>query len=151
MDTTIVSTLVGVLGSFVGASTAIAIGWITQKSQETLKKQELIWAEIDKRELLYGKFIGECSKLIVDAYGHSLENPDMLLSVYALLNCIRLSATQTVLTQAEDIIRWIAKQYSSPNLSLEDMHRLVHSQWDDPLKEFGEACRNELKSIRAGV
>ena len=151
MDTTIVTTMVGVLGSFVGYSTAIAIGWITQKSQETLKKQELIWAEIDKRELLYGQFIGECSKLIVDAYGHTLENPETLLSAYAHLNRIRLSATQTVLTQAEDVIRWIAKQYSSPNLSLEVMHGLVHSQWDDPLKAFGEACRNELKSIRAGV
>ncbi len=72
MDTTFFSAMVGVLGSFVGASTAIATGWITQKTQETLKKRELIWAEIDKRELLYGKYIGECSKLIVDAYGHTL-------------------------------------------------------------------------------
>ncbi len=151
MDTTIVSAMVGVLGSLVGASTAIATGWLTQKTQETLKKQELIWAEIDKRELLYGKFIGECSKLIVDAYGHTLENPETLLSAYALLNRIRLSATETVLTHAEDIIRWITKQYASPNLSLEDMHALVHSSWNDPLKAFGEACRNELKSIRTGV
>ncbi len=42
MDTTVVTTLVGVLGSFIGASTVIVIGWITQKSQETLRKQELI-------------------------------------------------------------------------------------------------------------
>ncbi len=46
--------MAGVLGSVFGASTAIATAWITQK---TLHKRELIRAEIDKREMLYGEFI----------------------------------------------------------------------------------------------
>ena len=148
MDNAIVSAMAGVLGSLVGASTTIATGWITQK---TLNERELMRAEIDKRERLYGDFIRECSKLIVDAYGHALEGPEKLLSAYALLNRIRLSASDVVLAQAEQILVWITEQYFSPNLSTEDMRALIHSLGNDPLKPFAEACRDELKSIHSIV
>lgn len=147
MDNAIVSAMAGVLGSLVGASTTIATGWITQK---TLNKRELLRAEIDKRERLYGEFISECSKLIVDAYVHTLEGPEKLLSAYALLNRIRLSAPNAVLAQAEHILLWITEQYFSPNISIEDMRALIYSG-ADPLKPFGEACRDELKSIHSIV
>ena len=148
MDTPILSVLAGVLGALVGASATIATAWITQK---TLSKRELIRAEMDKREMLYGEFIGECSKLIIDAYGHTLEGPETLLPAYALLNRIRLSASDAVLKEAEHIVRWITEQYFSPNLSPEDMRALARSPETDPLKPFGEACRAELKLIRAKV
>jgi hypothetical protein len=146
MDTAIVSAMAGVLGSLVGASTTIATGWITQK---TLSKRELMRAEIDKREMLYGEFISECSKLIVDAYVHTLERPETLLSAYALLNRIRLSASEAGLARAEHILMWITEQYFSPSLSIEDMRALINSPGADPLKPFGEACRDELKSIHS--
>ena len=148
MNTAILSVMAGVLGALVGAAATIATAWITQK---TLSKRELVRAEMDKREMLYGEFIGECSKLIIDAYGHTLEDPEKLLPAYALVNRIRLTASDAVLTEAEHIVRKIAEQYFSPNLSTEDMRALVRSPETDPLKSFGEACRAELKSIRARV
>ena len=149
MNTAILSVMAGVLGALVGAAATIATAWITQK---TLSKRELIRADIDKRETLYGEFIGECSKLIVDAYGHTLEGPETLLPAYALLNRIRLSASDVVLAEAAHILKQITEQYFSPNLSLEDMRALVgRGGGADPLKPFGEACRTELKSIRDAV
>jgi hypothetical protein len=146
MDATTTGVMAGVLGSLVGASATIATAWITQG---TAHRRELVRSEIDKREMLYGEFIGECSKLIIDAYGHTLEKPEKLLSAYALLNRIRLLASGAVLTEAEHIVKWITEQYFSPNLLLEEAHVVVRSQEADPLKPFAEACRAELKSIRS--
>ena len=146
MDATIISAMAGVLGSFVGASTTIMSAWITQRTNQ---KRELIRAEIDKREVLYGEFIGECSKLIIDAYGHTLEKPETLLSAYALLNRIRVSSSDAVLMEAERIVRLVAEQYSSPNFSPEDLLEAARSQEADPLKPFAETCRSELKSMRS--
>ncbi len=146
MDSAIVSATAGVLGSLVGASAAVATAWITQKTQS---KRELIQEEMRGRETLYGEFVTECAKLLVDAFTHTLDKPDTLLPLYALINRIRLCASQPVLTEAERLLTRIAEQYFSRNLTLEEMRALTRSQGADPLKSFGEACRVELKSMRA--
>jgi len=52
-----------------------------------------------KREALYGEFIEECSKLLIDSLMHALNKPETMLSPYALLNRIRLSASDAVWPQ----------------------------------------------------
>jgi hypothetical protein len=148
MDSAIVSAMAGVLGSLVGASAAVATAWITQKTQS---KRELIQEEMRRREALYGEFVAECAKLFVDAFTHTLDKPDTLLALYALINRIRLRASQPVLREAERLLTRVAEQYFSRNLTLEEMRALTRSEGPDPLKSFGEACRVELKSIRARV
>ena len=67
MDTAVISVLSGLVGSLIGGSATVATAWITQR---TVNKRELIRIEIGKRETLYGEFIGECSRLLVDALTH---------------------------------------------------------------------------------
>jgi hypothetical protein len=148
MDATIVSAMAAVLGSLVGGSATVATAWVTQK---TLSKRELIGAEIRKREMLYGEFISASSKLVVDSFTHTLEKPETLSPVYEILNRIRLCASDAVLAEAEEMLKWLTEQYASPNLSLEEIRKLVQARGPDPLKSFGEACRVELKSMRAAV
>jgi hypothetical protein len=148
MDAAIVSAMAAIFGSLVGGSATVATAWVTQK---TLSKRELIGAEIRHREMLYEEFIRECSKLVVDSFMRVLDKPEKLLSVYELLNRIRLSASDAVLAEAERVLRHITEQYFAPNLSVDDMRVLVQSGSADPLKTFGEACRVELKSMRAAV
>jgi len=148
MDNVIVGAMAGVLGSLVGGSAAVATAWITQK---TVSKRELIQEEMRKRETLYGEFIAECAKLLVDAFTHTLDKPDTLLILYALINRIRLCASQSVLAEAERLLRRITEQYFSRNLTLEEMRELTRSEGADPLQSFGEACRVELRSLRARV
>ena len=148
MDPAIVSAMAAVLGSLVGGAATVATSWITQR---TLSKRELIGAEIRTRQTLYGEFIRECSKLVIDSFTHTLDKPDPLLPVYELLNRIRLCASDAVLAEAERILETITEQYFSPNLSIEEMHALVRSRSADPLRSFGEACRVELKSMRAAA
>jgi hypothetical protein len=136
----------GVLGSLVGGSATVATAWITQK---TANRRDLIQTEVRKRETLYGEFIGECAKLLFDAFGHTLEKPEILLSLYALINRIRLSASAAVLVEAEHLLGRITDQYFSKNLTVGEMRELARSEGADPLKAFGEACRAELKAMRA--
>ena len=146
MDPAIVSAMAAVLGSLVGGSATFATAWVTQR---TLSRRDLISADIRQREMLYAEFIRECSKLVIDSFARTLDKPETLLSAYELVNRIRLSASDAVLAEAEHVLRRITEQYSSPNLSLEEMRALVLSGGADPLKGFGEACRVELNSIRA--
>ncbi|HXK24384.1 MAG TPA: hypothetical protein VMS55_17070 [Myxococcota bacterium] len=145
MEPAIVGALAGVLGSVVTGSATVAMSWVQQTS---LTKRELLRIEITKREALYGEFILECSKLAIDAFGHTLKEPEKLLSAYALLNRIRVSASDAVLREADNVIRKVTEQYFSPNLSIEEIHVLVRSGRADPIKSFGEACRIELRSLR---
>ena len=146
MDPAIVGATAAVFGSLVGGSATFATAWVTQR---TLSRRDLISEDIRQRQMLYAEFIRECSKLVVDSLARTLDKPETLLSAYELINRIRLSASDAVLAEAEHVLRRITEQYSSPNLSLEEMRALVLSREADPLEGFGEACRVELKSIRA--
>jgi hypothetical protein len=145
IDTALIS---GLLGTLVGGAATVTTHWITQKA---FNKRELIRAEIGKREALYGEFIVECGKLLMDALTHTLDKPETLLPAYALLNRIRVSASQGVLAEAERLLMRITEQYFSSNLTVDEMRQIARSRDADPLKAFGEACRAELASISARV
>lgn len=146
MDPAIVSALAAVLGSLAGGSATVAAGWVTQRTQG---RRELVQADIHEREKLYGEFIGECSKLLLDALYHTFDEPQKLGKPYELLNRVRLLASDEVLAEAERIVRRITDQYFEPNLSPEEMRALVKTEGGDPMRAFGEACRAELKAMRA--
>jgi hypothetical protein len=148
MDLKTITTLSGLVGTLVGVSATVAVAWINQK---TLHRGELIRDEIRMRETLYGEFLAECARLLVDAFQHSLEKAETFVPVYGLINRIRLCATQPVLTEAEQLVVRITDQYFSSNLSVQELRQLARSGEADALKAFGEACRMELKSIRARV
>jgi hypothetical protein len=148
MDAGLVSAMSAVLGSLVGGSASVATAWVTQR---TLNKRELVREELRRRETLYGEFIGESAKLLMDAFTHTLEKPETLLTFYALLSRIRLSASDEVLAEAERLLTRITEQYFSSNLNVEEIRQLARSEDVDPLKAFGEACRVELKSMRGRV
>jgi hypothetical protein len=137
--------LAGVLGSVVGGSASITTAWLTQRSQNV---RELVRDEMHKREALYGEFVGECAKLLMDAFTHTLEKPETLLRAYALINRIRLCASPAVLNEAERLMVRITDQYFASNLTVEELRRVARSTEADPMRPFGEACRAELHSMR---
>ena len=148
MDTALLSALSAVLGSLVGGSASVATTWMAQK---TLNRREVLREELRKREALYGEFIGECAKLFMDAFTHNLEKPESLLPVFAQINRIRLCASREVLAEAERILTRLTDQYFAKNLTVEELRELAHTEQADPLRDFGEACRAELKSLRGGM
>ena len=146
MDASLMTAMAGVLGSLVGGSATVATAWFTQR---TAHQRELVQLEFKYRETLYGEFIAECSKLLIDAMTHTLDRPEPLMNAYALLNRVRLSASPKVLREAELLLRRITEQYFSPNLTVEEMREVARSDDADPLKALGEACRQEFATLSA--
>ena len=144
MDTTIVTALAGIFGSLTGGSASVATAWVAQKARN---KRAAARAELSRRETLYGEFINECSKRVMDSFERNLDRPETLLSIYALLNRIRLCASDAVLIHAVDLVKLIMEQYFAPNMSLEEFHERVYNGGIDPLKAFSAACRHELMSL----
>ncbi len=145
MNNAIVPALTGIFGSLLGGSASVATAWVTQR---TSNKRKEFRAELTRRETLYGQFINECSARALDSFENTLDKSERLLSIYALLNRIRLCASDAVLAAAEGALEAITEQYFRPNLSLEQMRALIRDGTNaDPLKAFAEACRAELRSI----
>jgi hypothetical protein len=145
MDAPLISVAAGLLGSVIGGSATIGTSWVAQK---TLNRRELLRDEIRTREALYGEFIAECAKLLIDAFLHTLEKPEIVLPVYALINRIRLTASPPVLAQAEGLVARITDQYFSRNLTVDELRHMARFDEADPLRAFGETCRVELETMR---
>jgi hypothetical protein len=149
MDSTIVSAMAAVLGSLVGGAASVATNWVAQK---THGRRELIRDEMSKREALYGEFINECSKRVIDSFERTLDRSEIVLTMYKLLNRIRLCASDAVLREAQRAVGVITEQYFASNLSLEEMRDLLRKGENvDPLKPFAEACRSELQTMRTSA
>jgi len=147
MNTAIVTALTGLVGSLLGGSASVATAWVTQR---TSNKRKQFQAEFTRREALYGQFINECSAHALHSYEQSLDKSEKLLSIYALLNRIRLCASDGVLNAAERALTAISEQYFKPNLSLDEVRVLLREGAKaDPLKPFAEASRAELKSMHS--
>jgi hypothetical protein len=92
-------------------------------------------SEIQKREALYGEFISECSKLIIDALDHTLEKPETLVRVYALENRIRLGSSDSVVAAAAQVIKRILELHFSPNVTIAELRPRRSSAFDSQLTD----------------
>jgi len=146
MDANLITALAGVLGAVSGASAAIATTWITQKNQTIRERAK---SETRKREILYGDFITEASRLIADAFDHSLDKPETLVKLYANLGRIRLVSSDAVLAAAEECCDRIVKVYAEPNRTIEQLFTTLHSGELEVFKHFSDACRVELRRYSA--
>ena len=144
MDTPMITALAAASGSIVGAVVSGFIAWNTQRMQTV---RELTQQRLRERQSLYGEFITEASRLVVDAVSHSLETPEKLVILYGILGASGLYPAGKVLAEAEKFLRQIVDLYESPNLTLEQVRATLDSEDFDPLKAFSSACRAELLKI----
>ena len=142
MEANLITALAGALGSVTGASAAIATTWISQKSQTTRERAK--W-ETRKRETLYGDFITEASQQLANAFDHSLDKPETLVKLYAILGRIRLVSSDAVLTAAEQCFDRIVELYAKPNRTMAELVTTLHSGEFEVLEHFSDACRIELR------
>jgi hypothetical protein len=144
MEAGYISALAALAGTAIGGLTSFVTSWMTQHAQ--VKAQRLA-NEREKRELLFGRFLEDAAKLYADALQSKRDDPTAMISIYALANRIRLISSARVVESADTLARIIMDTYLAPNLSLEE----VRARWVegniDPLRDFGEACREELRNF----
>ena len=146
MDGQTTSALAALAGSVVGGVTALATSWLTQQAQA--KAQERA-GDRATREALYRDFIVEASRLYGDALTHDKAEVSDLVSIYAMVSRMRVRSSLRIVEQAERVGDRIIATYLAPNKDLRELRDMLKSEGMDPLRGFSEACREELRPLRA--
>ena len=81
------------------------------------------------------------------------DKPEMskLIGLYAMVSRMRVRSSPRVIEDAEKVARTIVETYFTPNRTLHEVYDMLNSERMDPLRGFSEACRDELRSLRAGA
>ncbi len=74
-----------------------------------------------------------------------------LIGLFAMVSRMRVRSSPRIAENAEKVARTIVETYFSPNKTLRELHDMMGSESMDPLRGFSEACREELRPLRAGT
>jgi hypothetical protein len=144
MDAAYLSAAAALTGSAIGGFTSLSTTWLTQHGQ--VKFQRLTQQRAE-RETLFAEFIDEASLLYADAFTHDGTDLAKLSKLYAMIGRMRLVSSKGVVDHAERVTQMIIETYLAPNRTFRDIKELRKNGAMDPLKEFGEACRQELERL----
>jgi len=144
MNPAYVSAFAALAGSVIGGLTTFAAAWITQRQQANV---QWFLQEKTRRQELYQQFIEEASKLYVDALMHDQVAIPSVVSLYALTNKMKVVSTSRVVERADRITRMILDTYFLPNKTLPELRAMTVSGALDPLRDFSEACHEELREL----
>lgn len=144
MNSSVITALAALGGSSIGALGPIFSNYVLQRGQT---QRDLLLRQLIDREALYSDFINEASRLYARSLTHSLESPEELVSLYALVRRIRLLASEIVVDAAESVVKEVVTQYGEPNRTVEEMWAVAMAREENPLDRFSLACRAELQNI----
>jgi len=146
MDPTLTSAMAAVVGSLVGGFSSFAGNWAVQRAQV---RRELLQCRTAYRQRLYSNFIKEASQLLAHSLTHQIDDPSRMVTLYAMVTKIRLFCSDPVLQAADAIMTKVFLNYGQTNLTIDQVReRVMSSHREDPFKEFGLACRQELDGVR---
>jgi hypothetical protein len=144
MEAAYISALAALAGTAIGGLTSFATSWTTQKAQARAQR---LAAERDAQAALFGRFLEEAAKLYSDALQSRQDDMTRLIGIYALTNQIRLISSAQVVEAADTVCRIIIDTYLAPNITMEEMRANWTDRHVDPLRDFSEACRQELQTF----
>ena len=144
MESAYISAFAALAGTAIGGLASFATSWVTQQAQSRAQR---IAAERDSRAALFGRFLDEAAKLYSDALQNRQDDVTRLVSIYALINRIRLISSPQVVDAADNVARIIVDAYLAPNITMKEMRENWIEGHVDPLRDFSEACRKELQTF----
>ena len=145
MNPVYLTALAALAGSAIGGLTSLSSAWLTQHHQNRANR---LSRDKARRRKVYKQFIDEGSKLYAEALVHDQAEVSALVSVYALINRMRVLSRSDVVEKAEAVVRTIVDTYCAPNKTFLELRELIASDAIDPLRAFSEMCRAELQALR---
>jgi hypothetical protein len=144
MDTAILSATAGLVGSLIGGVSTFAASWVTQR--KLLGSQGRLH-HASQRQQLYSEFIVEATKRLAEAWNHEAEGPEVVTNLYSAVQRMRLISSSRVVDCAEQVMRGVIAAYVEPNKTFDELRQRVQQRTEanDYLREFTEACREELR------
>ncbi len=146
MNASVVTALAALAGAAIGGLTSVLASWLAQQVQARAQ-----WLAQDKllRHELYKEFIEEASKCYTDALQHDKADIPALVGLFAKLGRMRVLSSPKVVESGEQIGRKIVDTYLEPDKTFLELREMLNSGSIDLLRDFSEACRAELESLRA--
>jgi hypothetical protein len=145
MDQAYVTALAALAGSVIGGVTSLATSWLTHRAQFRAQRAG---HDLSRREDLYWDFIEEASKLYADAFEHDTADVAKLVKLYALISRMRVLSSHQTVDSADKVARVIVETYLSPNKTFRDLPAFIEDNSMDPLREFSNSCREELRRVK---
>jgi hypothetical protein len=146
MDASAISALAALMGAIIGGLTSVIASWLSQQRQA---RAQWLGQDILRRQELYKEFIEEASKCYVDALQHDKADIPGLVALYTKIGRMRVLCSAKVIESAEKIAEKILDTYLEPDKSFLELREMVSSHSIDVLRDFTEAARAELDSLRA--
>jgi hypothetical protein len=142
MDSAYLSAISALAGSAIGGMTSLAASWLTHHVQFSAQRR---LSALNKREELYKNFIEEASKWYADAFTHDQPEVANLVNLYALVSRMRVLSSPEIVESADKVVLVIIETYLAPNKRFSDVKELLNADAVNPLREFSNACREELR------
>jgi hypothetical protein len=143
MDSAYLSALSALAGSIVGGLTSGITAWLSQRAQA---RAGHLAQSMSRRDELYKDFIVAASKAYGDAVVTTEPQVQELVGLYAMISRMRVLSSPRIVGCADKVMQTILDTFFAPNKTLAELHELIRSGAAlDPLKDFGEAAREELQ------
>jgi hypothetical protein len=144
MDNAYISAVAALAGSMIGGLTSLTASWLSQHAQSRAQRHA---DDLHRRQDLYKDFIEEASKLYADAWQNDQPQVSDLVHLYALISQMRVLSSSQVVHSADEIGRKVIEQYRASNRSLLEIDEVVDDASLNPLRDFSNACREELNRL----
>ena len=144
MDAAYLSAVSALAGSVIGGLTTGFTTWLSQRSQA---RAGMMAHDLARREDLIKDFIVAASKTYGDALVSSEPKMPELVDLYAMVSRMRAVGMARTVERADLVMQAIIDTYFEPNQTIRDLREVVKSgSGVDPLREFAEAAREELRA-----
>ena len=137
MDPAYVSAFAALAGAGIGGATSWMTNWAQTRTQRLVHK-------IERVEDLYKNFLEEASRFYADSLVHETTDVSQLIRLYAMISRMRVLSSPKTVENAERVARMIVDTYLAPNKTFPELRDMVNRGALDPLRDFSEACREEL-------